>query len=174
LLRFASNLTARMKNGTANWSKERGGGGVVFRSGFVMGFRFITRSRFVYGSGFVTWSGFVKGFGFVTLWIGFLTLLQLLFQLRQIGHWLLRTARVALKFSMISQSRGMMVLHLGDSLDFAVNTRRRVLATRVLVVQTHRTPICLSENLNWKPSYSKILRIWQPTFTLMGVLLYGP
>jgi hypothetical protein len=42
---------------------------VVSRSGFVMGFGFVTRSRFVYESGFVTGSGFVKGFRFVTLWL---------------------------------------------------------------------------------------------------------
>jgi hypothetical protein len=52
-----------------NRSKERGGGGVVSRSGFVMGFGFVTRSRFVYASGFVTVSGFVKGFRFVSLWL---------------------------------------------------------------------------------------------------------
>jgi hypothetical protein len=43
------------------------------------------------------------------------------------GTVLLQTARVALKFSAISQSRGMMVLHLGDSMDlgqFAVNMKR--------------------------------------------------
>jgi hypothetical protein len=52
---------------------------------------------------------------------------------------LLQTARVALKFSAISQSRGVMVRHLGDSLDlwqFAVNTTGRVLATRRLIVRT--------------------------------------
>jgi hypothetical protein len=66
----ASNLSARMKNRTGNRSKERGGGGVVSRSRFVMGFEFVTRSRFIYRSRFVTGSGFVKGFGFVTLWLG--------------------------------------------------------------------------------------------------------
>jgi hypothetical protein len=68
-----------MKNRTANMSKERGGGGVVSRSRFIMGFGFVTRFRFVYGSRFVTRSRFVKGFGSVTF-------LQLLLQLRQIGH----------------------------------------------------------------------------------------
>jgi hypothetical protein len=58
-----------MKNHNANRSKERGGGGLVSRSGFVMGFGFVTRSRFIYASGFVTGSGFVKGFGFRTLWL---------------------------------------------------------------------------------------------------------
>jgi hypothetical protein len=58
-----------MKNRTANRSKERGGGGVESRSGFVMGFGFGTRSRFVYASGFVTGSGFVKVFRFITLWL---------------------------------------------------------------------------------------------------------
>jgi hypothetical protein len=117
----ASNLTERMKNRTANRSKKQGGGGVVSRSGIVMGFGFVTRFRFVYGSGFVTGSGFVKGFGFVTVFS----------DCGKSGTVQLRTARVAMKFSAISQSRGVMVLHLGDSLDFwkfAVNTRRRVLA----------------------------------------------
>jgi hypothetical protein len=41
-------------SGTANRNKERGGGGVVNRSGFVTGSVFVTTSRFVYGSGFVT------------------------------------------------------------------------------------------------------------------------
>jgi hypothetical protein len=56
-----------MKNLTANRSKKGGGGGVVSRSGFVMGFGFVIRSRFVHASGFVT--GFVKGFRFVILWL---------------------------------------------------------------------------------------------------------
>jgi hypothetical protein len=94
----------------------------------------------------------------------------------------LRTARVTLTLSAISQSCVMRALHLGDSLDLwhlAVKTSKRVLATQLLVVRTwavpkHCTPICLRRNLNWKPSYSKIRRIWLPTFTLMGALLYGP
>jgi hypothetical protein len=54
----------------------------------------------------------------------------------QLGTVLLQTARVTLKFSAISQSLGMMVLHLGVSLNLwqlVVNTRRQVLATRLLV-----------------------------------------
>jgi hypothetical protein len=39
-----SNLSARMKNRTVNRSKEREGVGVVSRSGFVMGFGFVTDS----------------------------------------------------------------------------------------------------------------------------------
>jgi hypothetical protein len=54
-----------MKSCTANRSKEQGGGGVVSRSGFVMGIGFVTRFRFVYTSRFVTGSGFK----FVTLWL---------------------------------------------------------------------------------------------------------
>jgi hypothetical protein len=170
-----------MKNRTANRSKERGGGGLVSRSRFVEGFRFVTRFRFVYGSGFVTGSRFVKGFGSVTLWIRFVTFYSYFSDCGKLGTVLLQTAKFASNFSAISQCRGMMDLHLGDGFDlwqFAVNTRRRALATRSLIVRTwavrmHCTPICLRDNLNWKPNCSKILQIRKPTFTSMVALLYG-
>jgi hypothetical protein len=87
-----------MKNRTANRSNERGGGGLVSRSRFVIGFGFVTRFRFVYGSGFVTGSRFVKGFGSVTLWFRIRNFLQLLFRLRQIGHCTTANCQIRLEF----------------------------------------------------------------------------
>jgi hypothetical protein len=75
-----------MKNRTANRSKERVGGGVLSRFGFVTGSGFVTRSRFIYRSGFITGSGFVRGFGFVTLWIRICNFLTVTLSTAAIGQ----------------------------------------------------------------------------------------